>query len=149
MPTDLGDFHQPHALLDRRGFDKKYEKALELAKDGVPARDICTSIFGIGSNQFDHWFHWAYEDIEAGFTEEESNLIKLILGIAKEDVNLHRRLSKTAINMAINENTQMLQFLLKTRFGYSEKSKSELEVSSKNDTPVKFEIVDMTPNEDD
>ena len=149
MPTELGDFHQPHALLDRRGFPEKYEQAIELARDGVPARDICVSVFGIGSNQFDNWFKWAYDDIEDGFTEEESNLIKLILGIAREDVKLHRRLTKTAINMAVNENSQMLQFLLKTRYGYSEKTKSEVAVSSRDETPVKFEIVDMTPNDEE
>ena len=104
----------------------------------------------VHSNKTYHnWFNWAIEDIDAGFDETESNLIKLFIGLAKADARLHARLSKTAIHMAVdNENTQMLQFLLKTRYGYSEKNKSSVEISS-NDAPISFNIVDMKPNEDD
>lgn len=150
MPTPLGDFHQPDALLDRKGFDEKYERAIRYARDGLPAKDICMMLFGVSLRQYTNWVKWVEEDLEAGFDETESNLIKLILGIAKEDAKLHKRLSKTAIEMAIDDkNSQMLQFLLKTRYGYTEKTKSELEVSSKEEAPIKFEIVDMQPNDEE
>ena len=150
MPTPLGDFHQPDRLLDRHNFDKKYEEVIKLVDDGLPAADACTMVFELASNKTYHnWFNWAIEDIDAGFDETESNLIKLFIGLAKADARLHARLSKTAIHMAVdNENAQMLQFLLKTRYGYSEKNKSSVEISS-NDAPIAFNIVDMKPNEDD
>jgi hypothetical protein len=50
--------------------------------------------------------------------------------------------------MAVDDkNPNMVQFLLKTKYGYSEKTTSDVNVNM-DDTPVKFEIVDMTPNND-
>lgn len=149
MPTPLGDFHQPDKLLDSNGFKEKYEIAIEYARDGLPIQDICIVVFGVTRSQFSRWFKWVAEDIEAGFDETDSNLIKLFMGIAKEDAILHRKLKKKGIEMALDGHSQMLQFILKTSYGYSEKTKTELEVSSDEEAPIKFEIVDMQPNEDD
>lgn len=149
MPTPLGDFHHPDRLLDKNGFDKKYKSVIKYVDEGLPAADACTLVFGLASNKTYHnWFNWAVEDIEAGFDETESNLIKLFVGLAEADARLHARLSRTAIHMAVDkENSQMLQFLLKTRYGYSEKTKSQVEIST-DDAPIAFNIVDMEADEE-
>lgn len=149
MPTPLGDFHQPDKLLDRNRFDERYEEAIKSVKDGLPAKDTCTLVWGTSDKTFKNWLKWAREDVEAGFDETESNLIKLMIGLAKEDAKLHKRLSRRGIELALDGNTQMLQFLLKTRYGYAEKTKSEVELSSDEEAPVKFVFTDMTPNEED
>lgn len=145
MPTPSGDFHHPDALMDWKGFDEKYEKAIELARDGVPAQDICMGIFGTSKRQFRNWVKYYHDDVEAGFDEEDSNLIKLFIGLAKEDLRLHRKLSKKGVEMALDGNSQMLQFMLKTRYGYSEKTKQEVELSTDEEAPISFEIVEMQP----
>jgi len=148
MPTPLGDFHHPDKLNDRNRFDDRYEEAIKCVRDGLPPKDACVYVWGVSDKTYKNWLRWALEDVEAGFDETESNLIKLMIGLAKEDANLHKRLSKRAIEMALDNNTQMLQFLLKTRYGYTEKTKQEVDVSV-DDTPVKFEIVDMQPIDED
>lgn len=148
MTTPSGDFHHPDALAPWKGFDEKYEKAIELAKDGVPAEDICMGVFGTSKRQFRNWIKYYQSDVEAGYDEEDSNLIKLLLGIAKEDLKLHRKLSKKGIDMALDGNSQMLQFLLKTRYGYAERSKSEVELSTEEDTNFNINIVESKPRED-
>lgn len=150
MPTPHGDFHQPHALLNRHGFDKRYVKALEYCEKGLPPKEATEMAFDIILNRhkWSKWNRWAIEDMEAGFDEEDSNLIKLMLGLAAKDNNLHMLLSKRAIKVAEDGNPQMLQFLLKSRYGYTEKTKTDVEITN-DDTPIKFEIVDMTPNEEE
>ena len=151
MPTPRGDFHQPDKLRDKHGFDEKYHEALELVKDGVPAKDACMAVFDILERKtWYNWVNWAKEDLEDGYTEQDSNLIKLILGLSKQDIMLHRNLSKTAIDMAIKDkNPVMTQFLLKTKYGYTEKTKQEVEFNNDDDTPIKFEIVDMRSNDEE
>lgn len=143
-----GDFHHPYKL--ERDFDKKYKQAMAAAKDGLPAKDVCVLVFGITERQFDTWKKMYTDDVENDFTASDSNLIKLFDGLRKNDVNLHRNLSKTAIEMAIEDrNPNMTQFLLKTKYGYSEKNATDVNVNVDEDSPIKFEIVDMTPNDEE
>lgn len=150
MPTELGDFHQPHALLDSKGFKEKYKKAIKHCREGLPPQPAIELAFDciLDRHKFAHWLAWAIEDMEDGFTEEDSNLIKLMVGLSKEDAALHKRLSRKAIDIAESGNQQMLQFLLKTRYDYSEKSKKQLELKT-DEAPIKFEIIDMLPNDDE
>ena len=147
MVTPLGDFHHPYRL--EKNFDENYKKAVEYAKKGVPARDIVMGIFNITIKQFYNWQDFYHDDVEHGFDASESKLIKLFDALKKEDTHLHMRLSETAVSMAIDDrNPVMVQFLLKTKYGYSEKTKQEIEFNNE-DTPIKFEIVDMTPNDEE
>lgn len=146
MVTKQGDFHQPTKLYDKNGFAKNYEKALLVVRDGLTVENTCIAVFGITGRTFRNWKKWAFEDIEAGFTSEDSNLIKLILGLSKEDLELNRKVSKKAFDVAINDgDVKMIKFLLKTRYGYNEKTKHEIEAT--NNAPFTFNIVPMTPNE--
>lgn len=145
MVTKNGDFHHPNNLNDNKGFNNNYDKAIGYVKDGLPVKEACILTFGITDRTFRNWEKWAIEDIEAGFTADESNLIKLMIGLLKEDLNLNRKLTKKAFEIALNENdTKMIQFLLKTRYNYSEKTKHEIEATNDN-APVTFNIVPMKP----
>ena len=44
---------------------------------------------------------------------------------------------------------QLLMFLLKTRYGYKDSKKQEVELYTKEDAPVVFNVVDMKPLEND
>ena len=149
MPTPLGDFHQPFALLDKNGFKEKYKQAIEYARKGLPMKDTCIAVFGIHETHYYKWHKWVIEDLEDGFTDEDSNLIKLFLGMAKADAMLHLQLKEKGIDLAMEGNANMIQFLLKTQYGYSEVNKTELELSTEEETPIRFEIVDMKPNEEE
>ena len=46
------------------------------------------------------------------------------------------------------DNPQMNQFLLKTRYGYKEKKQTDVEITNEN-APISFNIVPMSPNEED
>lgn len=149
MPTELGDFHHPLKLGEGEEFKKKYQKALNYAEEGLPAKDACVLAFGISKWTYDSWWKMYKADVVDGFTDEDSNLIKLFNGLSRKDALLHLKLKKTAMDIAVNDkNVPMLQFLLKTGYGYSEKTKAEVDISI-DDAPVKFEIVDMTPNEEE
>lgn len=150
MPLPNGDFHQPYRLFDRNDFKKNYKKAIELVRDGLPAQDACNLVFGLASHKTYHqWFNWAIEDMEAGFDETESNLIKLFIGLARADAELHSRLARKAVQLATDrENVQMLQFLLKTRYKYSERNISEVEINT-DDTPIVFNVIDMEEDEEE
>ena len=149
MPTELGDFHQPHPLSDRKGFDKRYEEAIERCKNGLPPKEAVEVAFDVmvSTQKWSDWKRFARQDIAAGFDSNDSNLIKLLLGLAKVDHALHENLVSKAFEMAEN-NPNMNQFLLKTRYGYTEKRKTDVEITNEN-TPITFNIVDMTPNEEE
>lgn len=145
MVTNQGDFTHPYKL--EKNFQANYEKAINYVRDGLTVKDAYVSVFGISERTFRNWYNSALDDMEAGFTADESNLIKLIIGLSKEDAELNRKLSKKAFDIAINDgNVSMIQFLLKTRYGYSEKTKHEIEATNEN-APITFNIVPMTPNE--
>lgn len=150
MPTDMGDFHHPHPLSDSNWTDEKYIKAIKYCEEGLPPRDATELAFGvlIPKWKWRRWTTWVIEDMEAGFDEEDSNLIKLMIALSKQDQMLHKTLSRLAIASAKSGNPNMQQYLLNTRFGYTEKTSTEIDLNIE-DTPVVFNIVDMKPNEEE
>lgn len=150
MPTETGDFHQPYVLLDKNGFDENFKKAQGYCRRGLPARESVESAFNIilPPYKWNKWRRWVEEDVADGFTDEDSNLIKLFLGMAKIDNNLHLKLAEKAFDMADDGDPEMVKFLLKTRYDYSEKKRTDVEITN-DDAPISFNIVDMKPNEDD
>ena len=147
MPTGHGDFHHPRLL--EKDFDKNLEKCIKAVKDGLPPQNACVLVFGIHPDTFKNWYRWARDDLDAGFDETESNLIKLILALSKNDEKLHRRLIKTASKMAIDdESATMLKFLLETRYDYTPKKRNEVELATKEDTTFNINIVESKPKDD-
>ena len=147
MPTPHGDFHHPKYL--EKDFDKNLEKCIKAVKDGLPPMNACVLVFGIHPETYKKWYTWARDDMDAGFDETESNLIKLILALSQNDERLHRRLMRTAQKMAIDdESATMLKFLLETRYDYTPKKKSEVDIGTKEDTTFNINIVESKPKED-
>ena len=144
MVTNQGDFTHPYKL--EKDFKANYEKAISYVRDGLTVKDACVSVFGISERTFRNWYNCALDDMEAGFNESESNLIKLIVGLSKEDAELNRKLSKKAFDIAINDdNVSMLQFLLKTRFNYTDKTKHDIEFTNDKDVSFNINIVEPKP----
>ena len=144
MVTKQGDFTHPYKL--EKDFKANYEKSINMVKDGLTVKDSCIAVFGITDRTFRNWEKSAIEDLEAGFTADESNLIKLMMDLSKENIELCRKLSKKAFDMAINgDNANMVQFLLKTRYGYTDKTKHSFEVEEKEDFNFSINIVDAKP----
>lgn len=151
MPKENGEPRYPNKLkMERTDFKKKLKRTIEDIEDGLPPADALILSFGIADiSTYRNWIKWAKEDIEQGFTEKDSRLIELILEIAKADAKLHKKLAHTAVRLAVEDyDSKMLQFLLKTRYGYTEKTKSKVELSNDEEAPVKFVFTDMTPNEE-
>lgn len=145
MPTELGDFHSSDKL--NRNFDYYMKECVKAVEDGLPPKDACVGIIGIDRTGYYRWVRWVESDLAEGFDETDSKLIKFILALAKADVNLHRRLAEKGVELALSGDSQMLKFLLATRYGYSEKK--DVEVSTKDDALLELNIVPMTGNEED
>ena len=134
----MGDFHQPIRLL--KDYESNTKKVLESIDDGLPPKNAVMMVFGITSNQWYVWRKYVEEDLEDGFTEEDSPLIKLFMRMADHEEKLHQQLVSKAREMALDENTEMLKFLLERRFNYKKTSKNEVEHSTKEDTTFNINI---------
>lgn len=143
------DFHYPYKLRNDAQYKKDLEECIECVEDGMSPQDACMMVFKINNQQFSRWLRHAEEDILAGFTEEDSRLIELMLKLANEELNLRRRLERRANKLALTESNDMLKFLLERRHGYIKQSQKDLEVSTKEEAPIKFEFVDMQPTENE
>ena len=145
LPNEYNSYYTSQELYGTMQYYNLPNAIIGYVKDGLPVKEACILTFGITDRTFRNWEKWAIEDIEAGFTADESNLIKLMVGLLKEDLNLHRKLTKKAFEIALYDNdTKMIHFLLKTRYNYSEKTKHEIEANS-DTAPVTFNIVPMKP----
>lgn len=151
MVQPNGDFHQPNRLLDKNGFSKKYERVIKHIKEGMSPEGAVRLVFGIVRSTWFEWKNHAEDDIKAGFTADESNLIKLYEGIAAADMRTRRRLEIKSVEMATDEepSIDMLKFLLERRYGYKKKSQQDVEVSTKDDFNFNVNIVESKPIDKD
>lgn len=151
MPKPNGDFYSS-PILDKyndKDYDHELEKCVEAVKDGLPPVNACMLVFGIHESTYSRWYRQVTEDIEAGFDETDSRMIRLILALSQNDQKLHKRLIKTATKMAIDdESATMLKFLLETRYDYAPKKKSEVELATKEDTTFNINIVESKKKDD-
>jgi len=144
MPTKSGEPHHPMFL--RTDYKKKLDTACELVKKGLPPKNALRSM-GVNVQTWYSWLRFIDEDIKAGFTD--TPLIKFVSRLAEIDEETHADLVGEAISKAKDGDSQLLMFLLKTRYGYKDSKKQEVELSTKEDAPVVFNIVDMKPLEND
>lgn len=146
------DYHFPYALYRDKDYKEGKENAIEAVKDGMKVTDAIVLCFEIHWTQAYKWLKWAEEDLEKGFTSEDSRLIELVLALAKEEYNLKRRLEKRANQLALDEeetNIEMLKFLLERRHGYTKQTQNDVDVTVNEEAPIKFEFTDMTPTENE
>lgn len=144
MPTKNGDPHHPYFL--QKDYKKKLDTACELVKKGLPPKNALRSM-GVPADRWYAWLRFIDEDIKAGFTD--TPLIKFVSRLAEIDEETHADLVGEAISKAKDGDTQLLMFLLKTRYGYKDKKKQEVELSTKEEAPVVFNVVPMKPLEND
>ena len=148
MVTPAGDFHHPYKL--EKNYPENKEKVLKAIRDGMSPRDACVMTFGMLDRQWRRWVEFVEDDIANGFDETESNLIDLFLSMAKEEMSLRQQLERKANYMALeDDNVEMLKFLLERRHGYTRQTKKDVDVAVKEEVPVKFEFVNMTPTENE
>lgn len=148
MVTPSGDFHHPDKLC--YDYPEKKKKILEGIKDGMKPEDATRMVLGISHVQWQNWLNYFEDDITHGFDETESNLIDLMLSMASEELTLRRRLERRANSLALDDdNVDMLKFLLERRHGYKKQTQKDVDVEVKDDIPVKFEFVDMTPTDNE
>ena len=148
MVTERGDFHHPNKLS--KNYKENKAKVLAAIKDGMRPKDACIMTFGMLERQWRRWIEFVEDDIAHGFDETESNLIDLFMAMAREELSLRQKLERKANNMALaDDNVEMLKFLLERRHGYTKQSKKDVDVAVKEEVPVKFEFVDMTPTENE
>lgn len=144
MPTKSGEPHHPIFL--QTDYKKKLDTAMEMVKKGLPPKNALRAM-GVHNQTWYRWLQFIDEDIKAGFTD--TPLIKFMARLAEVDEETHADLAGTAIKKANEGDTQMLMFLLKTRYGYKDSKKQEVELSTKEEAPVVFNVVPMKPLEND
>lgn len=144
MPTPGGNPHYPDILKKR--YKETKDKLIAAVERGLPPKNAFISV-GLSKYQYYDWCNYAKEDIEAGFTD--TPLINLMIEVAQANEKVHERLIDKGLELADDGDASMIQFLLKTRFGYDTKKKTEVELSGNKKAPVTFQIVDMKPLEND
>lgn len=144
MPTKDGDPHYPYILQKR--YKETKEKVIAAVTRGLPPNKAFVSV-GLTEHRYRNWYNWAIEDIEAGFTD--TPLVNFMVAVAQANEKVHERLIDKGLELADEGDASMIQFLLKTRFGYDTKKKTEVELSGNKKAPVTFQIVDMKPLEND
>ena len=147
MPTANGDFHQPLRLQKDKVWERGYRKCIQWVEDGMPGRDAVMAAFHIAEPTWYRWIEFYEKDVDAGFTAQESRLIKLINSIREADAELHHTLVANGVDMALDGNVDMTKFLLERRFGYKKPTK-EVEVSAKKDAVFNIHITESKPKED-
>lgn len=152
MVNPDGSFHQPYKLSTKNGFQQKYKKTLKYISEGMTPRDAVILVFQIPELRWYEWVRKAEDDIANGGTAKDSNLIKLIIGIAGANLNTKRRLERKTLDLALDDdepNVEMIKFLLERRFGYKKKSQKDVEVSTKDDFNFNVNIVESKPVDKD
>lgn len=148
MPTPMGDCHRPDKLT--KDFSKNKKAILKAISDGMTPKDAVQMIFGINDKSWYNWVNWTEEDLADGYTSDESRLIDLMESMSKAHLGLRRKLEKKANELALDEeHTDMLKFMLERRHGYKKETKKDVDVAVKENAPIKFEFVDMTPTENE
>lgn len=145
------DFHFPYALYRDNEYEEGKEEAIQAVKDGMTTVDAITIAFQIHKSQAYKWIQFAEEDLEKGFTRQESRLINLILCLASAELGLKRRLERRANDLALDPeetNVEMLKFLLERRHGYVKQTQNDIEVGTKEDTSFEINIVESEPLDD-
>lgn len=137
------DYHRPYALINEIETRENTEKAIELINDGIPIAEAVSVAFNISPKRWYYWVKDAEEDIEKGFRSTE--LINLVMKITAADVQVHRKFSKRAQEIALDPeepSVEMLKFIMERRYGYKKKSQKEVEVSTPEDFSFNINITD-------
>lgn len=121
------------------------EKICDDAKTCLPI-ESCFIKNGVNVGTYRKWCKWYHEELEEGLTD--TPIINMFDKIYQAERESEAVILGVEVDHARNGNLKATQHLLNTRYGYGKK-KSEVEFNVKEDTPIKFEIVDMKPLDND
>ena len=136
--------HNPNLLRYRTG-EELIEKICEDARRCLPI-ESCFVKNGVKLNTYRQWRRWYREEVEEGL--EDTPIINLFSRVYQAERESEAVILDIEVDHALNGSLKATQHLLDNRFGYGKK-KSEVELNVKEDTPIKFEIVDMKPLDND
>lgn len=119
----------------------------EDVKLGVRIIDAIRLNAGVTMDIVYKWRKAFVKEIEDGKTD--TPLIRLFRVGYRSDAGLYRKIMGLALSKAEEGDASIIQYLAKHRLGYNSVKKQEVELSSKEEAPVKFVFKDMTPIEKD
>ena len=138
----------PQYFIAGRG---NYQDLLKDVKEdvrvGVRLTDSIALNCAVGRQQVYMWKRAFLKEIEDG--KKDTPLIRLFNVGLKTEAKLYRKVMQMMMDKAEEGDASSIQYLAKHRLDYNSSRKQEVEVSTKDDAPIKFEIVDMKPNEGD
>ena len=149
MATGL-PYHRPNALVNEIDTRENTEEAIAMIKDGIPIAEAVSAAFNVSPKRWYYWVKDAEEDIENGYRSTE--LINLVFKLTKADIEVHRKFSKRAQDLALDDeepNVEMLKFLMERRYGYKKQSSQEVEVSTPEDFSFNINITESKSKDGD
>ena len=149
MATGL-PYHRPNALVNEIDTRENTEEAIAMIKDGIPIAEAVSAAFNVSPKRWYYWVKDAEEDIENGYRSTE--LIDLVFKLTKADIEVHRKFSKRAQDLALDDeepNVEMLKFLMERRYGYKKQSSQEVEVSTPEDFSFNINITESKSKDGD
>lgn len=130
---------------------KSYENLLKNVKEDIKKGMRCRSAIiknaGISVPSYYKWQQAFEKEIADGKTD--TPLIRLFAMMAAADAHLEADVMDISMDLMKGGDSSMVQFFMKHRLGFKDTSKKEVELSNAMDTPIKFEIVDMTPTDNE
>lgn len=136
-------YHRPYALVNEIETRENTQEAIAMIKDGVPIADAVSAAFNVSPKRWYYWVKDAEEDIDKGYKNTE--LIDLVLALTAADIKVHRKFSKRAQDLALDDeepSVEMLKFLMERRYGYKKTSSKEVEVSTPDDFNFNINITE-------
>lgn len=136
--------HNPLLLKGKEG-ELLIEKICDDARRCLPI-ESCFVKNGIKLDTYRRWLRWYREEVEEEL--DDTPIINLFAKVYQAERESESTILGIEVDHALNGSLKATQHLLDNRFGYGKK-KSEVELNVKEDTPIKFEIVDMKPLDND
>lgn len=131
----------------QKGYENLIENVRKDVKVGVKLIDAIRLNAQVTREMANGWKRAFVKEIEDGKTD--TPLIRLFTVGLKSDAALYRKVMGLVMERAEEGDTTATLYLAKHRLGYNSTTKQEVELSSKEDAPIKFEFVDMTPTDAD
>ena len=110
---------------------------------GVKLIDAIRLNAGVTTQLAYKWQRDFIKEVDDGKTD--TPLIRLFTTGLKSDAKLYRKVMTMTMKKAEEGDASTIQYLAKHRLGYNSQNKQEIELSSKDEAPIKFVFTDMTP----
>ncbi len=130
---------------------KFYENLLERVPNavrvGVKPKDAIILHAGISDKTYFTWKKAFEKEVEDG--KRDTPLCRLFLPVMKADARLYEKVMGRMMDLIEDGDAETTRFMVKNRLGYNSTRKQEVELSGKEDAPIKFVFTNMTPVDND